>query len=117
LAGWGGGNRRVVAAMSVCGSNHRRSCYVVSSTYRFSHGRWQSDQKHGKKKIVVGVDSMRAELLKFALENARLEAIHALGESHQFKIGLLFAFVKFPPQNGFEIIKKLLRVIACINCV
>jgi hypothetical protein len=55
--GRGSSNREVVAAMGtpqcVRGSHHCRSHFLAASAYRFSHGRQQPDQKHGKEKIIV----------------------------------------------------------------
>jgi hypothetical protein len=60
--------------------------------------------KTWKEKVIVGTDSIMQDLFEFPHENARLKAIHAQGESQQFKIGLPFAFAKLSQQNSFEII-------------
>ncbi len=53
----GGCDCLVVAALSipqgVC------SCLMGASSYRFSHGRWKADQKHGMKKVIVRWNSWR----------------------------------------------------------
>jgi hypothetical protein len=56
-------------------------------------------------------------LLELAHENAKLEAIHAHGESQQLKIGLPLAFAKCPNRNSFKIIKRANGIIASVNCV
>ncbi len=49
--------------------------------------------------------------------NAVLEAVHSQGQTQQFKIGLPFALVKLSQQNSFEIIKRLIGVVASINFI
>jgi hypothetical protein len=81
---------------------------VVSRTNGFSHGRWQWNQKHSEKKVVVWAATVRKMLLELPHKDARLEALHLHGESEQLKIGLLFALSELPKQNFFQKVKKLI---------
>jgi hypothetical protein len=49
--------------------------------------------------------------------NVRFEALHFQREAKQFKERLPYALAKLPQQNSFRCIKRLIRVIACINRV
>ncbi len=90
------------------GSNHSQDCLVVFSTYCLPHGGWQANQKHCKKKVIVGAETMGKVLLEFPHEDAGLEALHLLGELEQLEIGLPFAFSELPKQNFFQKIKRLI---------
>jgi hypothetical protein len=54
---------------------------VSASSYRFSHGRRQANQKHGKEEIIVKWNSWRKMLLELPHENTGLEALHFHGEA------------------------------------
>jgi hypothetical protein len=73
-------DRWVMAATSVPQGvrifNHHPGCLGVTRTYRFSHGRRQSNEEHGKEQIIVRADAMWEGLFEFTYENARLEALH-----------------------------------------
>jgi hypothetical protein len=49
---------------------------VGASSYCFSHGRQQANQKHGKEEIIVGGNSWREMLLELPHENTGFEALH-----------------------------------------
>jgi hypothetical protein len=76
----GGCNCWVVAASSipqgVCSLHHGCSHLLGASSYRFSHGRRQANQKHGKEEIIVGRNSWRDMLLELPHENTGFEALH-----------------------------------------
>jgi hypothetical protein len=46
-----------------------------------------------------------------------LEAIHFQEEMQQFKMKLPFAFAEMSQQNRFDIVKRLIGVVASIDCV
>jgi hypothetical protein len=56
-------------------------------------------------------------LLKFPHESARLEALHFHGETKQIKIRLPFTLSELQEQQLFQMIKRLIRIVADINCV
>jgi hypothetical protein len=56
-------------------------------------------------------------LLKFPHESARLEALNFHGETKQIKIRLPFTLSKLQEQQLFQMIKRLIRIVADINCV
>ncbi len=81
----GGRDRRFVAALNipqgVRGLHPRGGYLVVVSSYRFSHGRWQANEKHGQKQICVWRNSWRQLLFELPHENAGLQALHCHGEA------------------------------------
>jgi hypothetical protein len=56
-------------------------------------------------------------LFEFPHESARLKALHFHEETKQVKIRLPLTFSKLPKQHLFQIIKRLIRIIADIPCV
>jgi hypothetical protein len=55
----------------------------------------------------------REEVFQFSHENAVLDAIHP----QQFKIGLPLALAKLLQQNSLEISKRVIGLVAGINCI
>jgi hypothetical protein len=87
LSSWFAHNKwwyQLVAAPSIpqciCSLHHGCSHLVGASSYRFSHGRRQADQQHGKKKVIVWPNSWREMLLELPHENTGFEALHFHGE-------------------------------------
>jgi hypothetical protein len=56
-------------------------------------------------------------LFEFPHENAGLEALHFHGETKQVKVRLPFALSELPKQHIFQMIKRLIGVVADIKCV
>jgi hypothetical protein len=56
-------------------------------------------------------------LFKLPHENTGLEALHFHGEVKYLKIGLPFALSKLAKQSSFQIVERLVRVVADIECV
>jgi hypothetical protein len=102
----------VMAAMGipqgVRGLNYCRGRLVVPRTCRFPHGRWQWNEKHCEKQIIIRANPVQKGLFEFALENARFEVFHFQRETKQFKVRLPFALAKLPQQNSFELIRLLI---------
>jgi hypothetical protein len=65
-------DRGVMAAASIpqgnCDLNCRHGCLAVPGTYRLSHGRRQSNEKHCKEQIIVRVNPVSKGLFEFAHE-------------------------------------------------
>jgi hypothetical protein len=114
----GGWDCWVVATLSipqgVCSLHHGCSHLMGASSYRFSHGMRQADQKHGKEKIVVRRNSWRKMLLELPHENTRFSVLHFHGEAEQFKIGLPLTLSKLPKQSFFQIVERLRKDVADI---
>jgi hypothetical protein len=85
------------------GSNHHPGRLVVHRTYRFSQGRWQSNEEHPKEQIVVRADAMWKGLFEFTHENARLEALHVQWETKQLKVGLPFLLPTCPNKTTLRL--------------
>ncbi len=56
-------------------------------------------------------------LFEFPRESAGLEALHFHEETKQVKVRLPLTLSKLPEQHFFQIIKRLIRIMADIDCV
>ncbi len=56
-------------------------------------------------------------LFEFPHESAGLEALQFHGESKQVKVRLPLTLSKLPEQHLFQMIKRLIRIVANIDCV
>jgi hypothetical protein len=56
-------------------------------------------------------------LFEFPHESARLEALHFHEETKHVKIRLPLTLSKLPEQHFFQMIKRLIRIVADIDCV
>jgi hypothetical protein len=56
-------------------------------------------------------------LFEFPYENTGLEALHFHREVKQFKVGLPLALSILPKQSIFQTIKRVLRLVADMECV
>ncbi len=56
-------------------------------------------------------------LYKLPHENAGHEAMHFHGEAKQFEIGLPFALSELPKQSIFQVVKRIVRIVADIQRV
>ncbi len=114
----GSHDRRVVAASSISlgvrSLHNGCGCLVVASSYSFTHGRQQANEKHCQEEICVRRNARRQVLFELPHENTWLEALHFHGEAEQFKVGLPFALSKLSKQSTFQTVKRVIGLVADI---
>ncbi len=65
----------------------------------------------------VRTDSWRETLFEFSHESARLEALHFHGDTKQVEVRLPLTLSKLSGQHFFQMIKRLIRIVADIDFV